>query len=222
MTDADRDVQPHQCHARQGGGIHVAHIDLETLNLAQASNVAHRAVHDQRVVALGENGCTQVVARESAVVDFAEQVHHQHVARNEGVNHPGILAAHPPLGFALRADVGVEIRAQGHEDGRHHAPRQARAWVDDFPSPLELVEVALLAQRPPGLLGIHCLQPLEQGVGDLGAAVWEALARPVVGHGNQLIFRKHPELRIRRERHGRGKPDRRKKREDSSHGQTPN
>ena len=161
MTDADRHVDPHQRRVAQGGGVKIANKHVHAFDLGNAGNVAHRAIHHQPVVALGENGGGKVVTGVRSVLDLSEQIHHQHVAGRKHVNRPGVLRSDAALGLSSIIDHGVHVGALGHENGGENAAHHAPTGIDLAPSAFELIFIAVRLQHAPGFFRVHVAQTLK-------------------------------------------------------------
>ena len=91
----------------------------------------------------------------------------------------------------------VEVGAPGHERGGERPPDHGRRLVQvDVPeAALELPLEALAPEHRPGFLQVDVPHALEDGVGDLRAAVREPLARPLGRQGHDFLPRGRDALR---------------------------
>ena len=90
MSDANGRVEPHEHHVADGRRIPSPDERVEALDLRQTLEVADRAVENDAVAGLGEDGVSQIVADEGPVVDLAEAVGNVDVTRLESVDGPGV------------------------------------------------------------------------------------------------------------------------------------
>ena len=98
---------------------------------ADAVVVADAAVDDRARVRARLDRRREVVADERAFADFAVQVNHHHVVGQQRVDHPRVLPADAPVGFALLLHDVVKIGAVGQHLRGHGAPDQnaVAGWV---------------------------------------------------------------------------------------------
>ena len=94
-------VDAHQHGALERRGIDTANVNLKALNLLNSANIAHGAVHDQTVMALGVNCGGKIVTGEGSVANFAEQIDYQQISGLQDVNNPRVLASHAGLLFSV-------------------------------------------------------------------------------------------------------------------------
>ena len=66
-------------------------------------------------------------------------------------------------------------------------PAKGLLRVERLPAALELVAVAVLAEELPDVFDGHVFGAVEEGVGQAGAAVGEAVAMPVSGVEEDLV-----------------------------------
>ena len=73
-------VDPDESGVGERRRVEVAHEAVEALDLQDAREVAHRAVHDDALAGLREDRRAEVVADEGALVDLPVEVDDEHVA----------------------------------------------------------------------------------------------------------------------------------------------
>ena len=92
----------------------------------------------------GEDGRRQVVAGEGAVADFAEYVDDDHIAFDQRVDDPRVLAARAAFGSTLVFDDLVQVGSQGCERGGNGSAHENALGVQIEPVALELEDARLL------------------------------------------------------------------------------
>ena len=139
-ADADRHIDAHECDIVEGRGINALYKDAKSFDQLDTGLIAHRALHHQAVVGMGENGGAQIVAGIGAILDFPEQVDHHDVARHKPIAHHAVAAIidNAPPAFEL---VVVTVLLQ-------HGPRLFRVHG------LHLVEQRIGNLRPAVLKSI--------------------------------------------------------------------
>ena len=103
-ADADGAVHLGQGDIQDGGRVYAAAEDIEVGELVDALQIANAAVDDDPGPGAGRDSGPQVVADEGAILDLAEEIDDQHVAREQRVDDPRVLAAAATLGGAHALD----------------------------------------------------------------------------------------------------------------------
>ena len=160
--------------------MHAAAEDIEIGELVDPFQIANAAVDDEPGPGAGRDGGPQVVADEGAILDLAEEIDDQHVAREQGVDHPGVLAAAAAFGGAHALDDALQVGSQ-----RHHAHGDRPAdedavgvKIDPVAFELEVVVVPAFDHAPGFVVGDEA-HPLQDVVGH---------ARPAIG-GSLVLCR---------------------------------
>ena len=190
VPDADRSVEPHQHHVPDRRGIPAADERVETLDLGEPLEVADRAVEDNPVARLGEDGIAEVVADQGPVVNLAETVGHVHIPALEGVDRPGIHGPDAALLVSALENPRGQLGACRHVLGREGAADHRHVVVNRLPVSLELPLVAVRAQVTPCLLDRDLTHPGEDLVRHPGTAVRESLPFPFGREEDELVARK--------------------------------
>ena len=187
VSDADGRVEPHEHHVPDGRRIPSPDERVEALDLGQTLEVADRAVENDAVAGLGEDGVAEVVADQGPVVDLAEAVGDIHITRLESVDGPGVHG--PDTAFLVAAVEHAlgQLGARGHVLSREGAADHGHVVVNRFPVALELGLVAVRAQITPCLFDRDLPHPSEDLIGDLGTAVGESLPFPFGREEDQLL-----------------------------------
>src|SRR5215218_7929062 len=130
--------------------MHAPAKNIEIGDLIDALQIANTAVDDQPGPGTGRDGRPQVVANEGAILDFAEEIDDQDVAREQGIDHPGVLAAATTLGSAQILDDSLQVRSERHHaDGDHAADEDAvRVQIDPVPLELKVVVMSAFDHAP--------------------------------------------------------------------------
>src|SRR5215469_16774166 len=116
-----------------------ARVNLEALDLLNATDVAYCTIDYHAVMTLGVNRGAQVVANDGAVLDFAEQIHDQYISRLQNIDDPGVLVADSAFLLSVRLNNGINIDAPWHEDCGDGSPYHSLSWVKDLPVTFKLV-----------------------------------------------------------------------------------
>src|SRR5581483_2868885 len=142
------------------------------------------------------NGGCEIVSDNCSVANFSKKIDHQNVARLKNVNNPGVLVADSSFLFSIGLNRGIDIRPIGHEHRSDHAPDQALARIDYFPSAFELITKFSLLQNVPSLICCNRLQAREHRVGNFRSSIREALTVPFRRKFNPLLLGKQIKLRV--------------------------
>jgi hypothetical protein len=125
------------------------------------------------------DGGGQVVAGECAIAYLAEQIDDHHIALDQFVDHPGVLASDSAFLLTLFLDRVIHVRAEWHIAGRDGASNQHLVRVEDLPIARELVVVAIAPADTPGLFGCDEPHTLQYVVWYERTAMGIALALPL-------------------------------------------
>ena len=138
----------------------------------------------------------QVVADDGALGALAEEVGDEDVARLQLVERVLMRVGLDACLGGVRGQRAHDVRARRHELGGEGAAGHLRAGMQHLEAVGPLVAVVLAGQDRPHVLGGHPLGLLDERVGDLRAAVGEAVERIVRGDLDDLLARELEQLRV--------------------------
>src|SRR5579872_387374 len=220
ISDANGNIDAGEHDVLESGRVDAAGVDLESGNFLNAGDVANSAVHDQAVVALGEDRRGEVVADDCAVANFPEKVDDEKIAWLVNVDDPGIFVSDAMLSSSIRFDYRIHVSAPRHKNGGYHAADESLTGINHLPSALELVAISGVLQEIPGFVGSYVFQTGKHVIGHVWTAVGKAIAMPLGSELDALFFGEKIELAVcrRGQRDGYRKNDCGAKRNCSRHG----
>jgi hypothetical protein len=161
----------------------------EPFEFLQSRDVAHRAVVDEAVAGLREDGVAKIVSDRRSVGVRAELVDDIDVALHQQVDRPRVHPFDPPVAsVAALLERTVDVGSPRHECRGDGAAYQHVVGMDRHPVALILLVEILTAQHGPRLLERDEFHAVKKCVGHLGAAVVEALACPLAREEDEFVL----------------------------------